>query len=577
MEVDEVFAPFALDFSDVADVSFHEGDSLIRDLRVDPMDDAVQVGGGRNDFDVRLINEKSLKTMGVKEVTYQLTFKDHLFRQEKKMREVKNLLGEAFDQMIDQVKKDLRPGDIVRGVVHNDALDLPVYIPFRPMEDMNAEAMLNSLEIVLNSNEDIPFDSSCQIDIGTIQYPRGGRGAKMSTLNGKIKKMSIIEIKNNDNRCLVRAILVALASACKTSNEDIQRLRSLHLKLTAGEMLLRFHQCPMWYYRDLLKNKNHTQDTLTRQICQTMDIVTEEPLSYAYLPPLEDFFNVSLYVISARRGDAFSYVSPHHARDRKKIFLYHDDREKVGHFHGIINITGFFASSGFCTHCLKAYYDGFAHNCAQHCNICHSESCEKGAKRTCPDCHRECCSAACFLRHKTPSEKGVVPCNVMYRCPTCLKTIRHADCKPEDHVCGYYTCKSCQGYVDPEHLCYARAHQPSSEGGRRYIFADIEASQKDELVQCDFGYTPRPTPDCSRCRDGTCNVCRLCQHCHKSQCGRARHSFVLAVCQTACRKCEKEDLTPDSKCPECRHRCETCSEVDKKTKKYVSPPCRNTC
>jgi hypothetical protein len=117
---------------------------------------------------------------------------------------------------------------------------------------------------------------------------------------------------------------------------------------------------------------------------------------------------------------------------------------------------------------------------------------------------------ACFLPHKTPSEKGVVPCEVMYRCPICLKTIRHADCKPEDHVCRYYTCKSCQGYVDPEHLCYARAHQPSSEDRHRYIFADIEASQKDELVQCDFGYALRPTPHCSRCHDGTCDVCRLC-------------------------------------------------------------------
>jgi hypothetical protein len=383
MEVDEVFAPFSLDFSDVVDVSFHEGDSLIRDLRVDPMDDVVQVGGGRNDFDVRLIKEKSLKTMGVKETTYQLTFKDHLFRQEKKMKEVKNLLGEAFDQIIDQVKKDLRPGDIVRGVIHNDALDLPVYIPFRPMEDMNAEAMLNSLEIVLNSNEDIPFDSSCQIDIGTIQYPRGGRGAKMSTLDGKIKrKKSIVQIKNDDNRYLVRAIVVALASTCKTSNEDIQRTRSLHPTLTAGEMLIRFHQCPPWYFKDLLKNRKGTQDTLTRQICQTLDIVTEEPLSYAYLPPLEDFFNVSLYVVSAQRGDAFSYVSPHHARDRKKVFLYHDDREgEVGHFHGITNITGFFASSGFCTHCLKAYYDGFVHNCTHHCNVCRSESCDENLPR----------------------------------------------------------------------------------------------------------------------------------------------------------------------------------------------------
>uniref|UniRef100_A0A8W8MIS9 Uncharacterized protein n=1 Tax=Magallana gigas TaxID=29159 RepID=A0A8W8MIS9_MAGGI len=28
-------------------------------------------------------------------------------------------------------------------------------------------------------NEDIPFDSSCRIDVWAIKYPRGGRGVKM--------------------------------------------------------------------------------------------------------------------------------------------------------------------------------------------------------------------------------------------------------------------------------------------------------------------------------------------------------------------------------------------------------------
>lgn len=81
----------------------------------------------------------------------------------------------------------------MRGVIHNDGLDLPVYIPFRPMENMNAEAMLSCLENVLKSNEEVLFDSSCRIDVGAaIKYPRGWgggvRGMKMSNLTRKIKK-----------------------------------------------------------------------------------------------------------------------------------------------------------------------------------------------------------------------------------------------------------------------------------------------------------------------------------------------------------------------------------------------------
>lgn len=127
--------------------------------------------------------------------------------------------------MILDMKKDLRPGDIMRGVIHNDGLDLPVYIPFRPMEDMNAEAMLNCLENVLNSNEDVLFDSSCRIDVGAIKYPRGGRGMKMSNLTRKIKKkLSVVEIRNLDNMCLIRATLVALASTCRVHLTQFQRL-----------------------------------------------------------------------------------------------------------------------------------------------------------------------------------------------------------------------------------------------------------------------------------------------------------------------------------------------------------------
>lgn len=39
------------------------------------------------------------------------------------------------------------------------------------MEEMDAEAMMESVVNVLNSNEDIPFDSTCRIDIGAIKHP----------------------------------------------------------------------------------------------------------------------------------------------------------------------------------------------------------------------------------------------------------------------------------------------------------------------------------------------------------------------------------------------------------------------
>ena len=41
---------------------------------------------------------------------------------------------------------------------------------------MNADVIMENVSSVLNSNEDIPLDSSCRIVLGAIKYPRGGKG-----------------------------------------------------------------------------------------------------------------------------------------------------------------------------------------------------------------------------------------------------------------------------------------------------------------------------------------------------------------------------------------------------------------
>lgn len=584
MEEDGLTTPHFFDFSEVAEASFHEGDSLLRDLRVEPLGDSSigQYGGGRNDdYDIRIVGEKNLKKMGAVEVQFELTFRDDLFRERKKMVEVKNLLNDAFEKMLARVKRDLRPGDIIRAAIHNDHLDLPVYVPCRPMEEMDAEAVMESLMTVLNSEEDIPFDSSCRIDIGAIKYPRGGTGVQMSSIAKAIaQKRSIVRINNTDNKCLVRAVLVALAHSCKTHSAEFNQVKARHPNLTCGEILIFHQKCPLWYYKDLLKNHKAAQDTLTARICDMMNITNDAPLTYAYIPPLEDFFGINLYVVSLKMGKAFSYISPRHDEERKKIFLLHDDAEGVQHFHPLVSLAGFFCRSRFCHSCLRPYEKPYAHKCKDHCNVCFSDNCSVQQKRVCADCHQTCRSGACFVRHKNPPEGGSIPCELQYRCLTCQKTELRYERKPEDHRCGYHTCKSCRRYVEPEHLCYARRFNPKDKTpGRHFIFADIEASQKDEIVQCEWGYAPQPLRDCTQCRTepGPCNSCRLCQHCRKSHCGKMKHVVVLAVCQTACSVCEDQDLTPDSTCESCGDRCPNCEKKDKKTKQFVGPPCPDTC
>lgn len=122
-------------------------------------------------------------------------------------------------------------------------------------------------------------------------------------------------------------------------------------------------------------------------------------------------------------GNAFSYISPNHDEERKKIFLLHDDREDVEHFHSIASLAGFFCRSRFCKSCLKPYEKPYGHKCKNHCNVCFSDNCLVKQKRTCPDCHQFCRSGSYFIRHKNPLEGGNVPCDLRYKCPTCQKTV----------------------------------------------------------------------------------------------------------------------------------------------------------
>jgi hypothetical protein len=50
------------------------------------------------------------------------------------MNEVKDILRDAYQEMIDRVKKDLRPGDIMRAAIYNASLDAPIFVPCRPVD-----------------------------------------------------------------------------------------------------------------------------------------------------------------------------------------------------------------------------------------------------------------------------------------------------------------------------------------------------------------------------------------------------------------------------------------------------------
>lgn len=163
---------------------------------------------------------------------------------------------------------------------------------------------------------------------------------------------------------------MAFSSACKTSIDEYRKIKDAHPTLSPADILIQFEKCPPWYWKHIRDNTKKKQDNLTNVVSHSMGLSENQSLSYAFIPRLEDLLNVNIYVVSSALGNAFSYISQNHDQERKKIFLYHVEKESGEHFHAIVKIGGFFAHSNFCSSCLKPYEHQHRHHCKNHCRVC---------------------------------------------------------------------------------------------------------------------------------------------------------------------------------------------------------------
>lgn len=68
------------------------------------------------------------------------------------------------------------------------------------------------IEKLLQSQGKLVLDQSFEIHVATVQIPTGGRGTKLVNLVADLAaKTSVVVIRNDDNMCVARAIVVGQA------------------------------------------------------------------------------------------------------------------------------------------------------------------------------------------------------------------------------------------------------------------------------------------------------------------------------------------------------------------------------
>ena len=360
-----------------------------------------------------------------------------------------------FHHLIADVTWDMNKKDHVRFVLRSEQLDTPISLPFLPVEQLTTERVFSQIERVIQSNQDFRLNDTVTIDIIHVVAPQGSGKSKLkhTTLNIREylkKKGSVITINNNDDFCLARALVVALAKIEKDPKYDLIKRSNRPAQL---ERALGLHQAA----------------NVPLGPCG----MEEVELFQKYLTKYQ------IIVVSGDHNDSIIYPSKPSGTDEKQsINLYYHAK----HFDVITSIPGFLNKTYFCHRCHKSYSNTADHVCPAMCGSCRAFGCVlEGDGIVCNECDRLFKNQACYDHHKEPiNSGGRSVCQVVRKCEKCGKAMDVRRIK-NGHICGK-KCRTCGVILneeDAEHQCYIQQlEQPEESSYNHLLFFDFEATQE---------------------------------------------------------------------------------------------------
>ena len=362
-----------------------------------------------------------------------------------------------FHHLLEEVKEGMAPNDQVRFILRSEQLETPISIPFMTVERLTTERVYSQLERVIQSNQEFRLNDTVTIDINHVESPVGSGRSKLKRTTYNIddyldQKNSVVRIKNNDDLCLARALVVGIAKVdkdprynqIKKSDRPVQREKALALHEAANVPL---GPCGL----------------------------NEVALFQQYLTDYQ------IVVISGDHNNSIIYPPQPLGTDEKKhLTLYFHDN----HFDTINSIPGFLGHGYFCFRCDKTYDCTTDHLCTNMCRSCRGFGCDwENDGIVCNECDRKFKNQTCYDRHKNEpiNGGGRTVCQVIRKCEKCGKSMAIRKIKPEGHICGR-KCQTC-GVVltreDTDHKCYIQPlEQEEDSSYDQLLFFDFEATQE---------------------------------------------------------------------------------------------------
>ena len=329
-------------------------------------------------------------------------------------------LNRAFQHLFDRLTTDMAPLDQVRLILNSHQLDRPISLPFLQRDRLTPERFLAAVERVVQSNDHFTLDDSVSVNVVHVEMPKGTGRKRHDVVNLEsylTKKRGIVKIKNKDDLCCARAIVVAKAKLDKDPK-----------------------------YKSIVDHRRATQTTLARELHESAGV----PLGSCGIPEVKKFQTAlpdyQLSVISKEHLNALIYSGPD---AEKHLYLYHHDN----HYDVITSMPAFLARKKYCHKCKKGFDKITSHPCGDLCKLCNTQNCPLVEWKFCKDCNRFFKSDECFNRHKDDAGPAKSLRRALIKCTKCKRVVTRASLRA--HHCGKVRCSTCQKYVKHEnHQCY---------------------------------------------------------------------------------------------------------------------------
>ena len=357
-----------------------------------------------------------------------------------------------FEHLLNDVTEDMDERDQVRFVLRSDQLDTPISIPFIPVLQLTPERVFSQIERVVQSNRDFRLNDTVTVDIIHVEAPQGSGRSKRTTLNIKEylhKKGSVITIKNNDNLCLARALVVGVAKIENAPN-----------------------------YRTLIRSDKRIQEKEAKKLHAAANV----PLGPCGIPKVEMFqkylTRYEINIVSGNHDNNIIYPPEPSTNNNNvtPIYLYLHDN----HYDVITSMPGFLSNSYFCHTCRRAYSAKLNHICPGMCKSCRAYDCVVNNPMECNECNRWFKSKACYDRHKEPVGGARSVCQGIKKCGKCGKSVEVRHLNPKGHVCGK-KCSTCGVVLNEKdgHKCYIQKTEQTEESQyNELLFFDFECKQE---------------------------------------------------------------------------------------------------